>query len=372
MGSSCESRSDSTIDKASSILEATVSVKTQEKMRAVVISKFGEPEVLKVEQVDAPQPERGEVRVRVKATAVNRADVVQRLGNYPAPPDCPQNIPGLEFAGVVDAIGDGAGPWKIGDRVFGLCGGGAYAEYVVVHGRTLAPIPQNLSFIEAAAVPEVFITAYDALVCQMRLVPGDNVLISAVGSGVGTAAVQIVKALGARSIGSSRTIEKLDQAKKLGMDDGIVVNDGKFAEEVLKLTGGHGVDLVLELTGGAYVEEDIACLAPQGRLIVVGLVAGAKANVNLGKVLSNRLEIKGTTLRRRPLEEKIQVTNVFIKQILPLFEKGLLKPIVAETFKLESAAEAHHFMQADKNFGKVILSLDSQFEAIENHSANVK
>jgi NADPH2:quinone reductase len=137
------------------------------------------------------------------------------------------------------------------------------------------------------------------------------------------------------------------------------VQDGKFAEEVLKVTGGKGIDLVLELTGGAYVEEDIACLAPQGRLIVVGLVAGAKANVNLGKVLSNRLEIKGTTMRRRPLEEKIQANNIFVKQVLPLFEKGLLKPIVAKIFKLEEAAEAHHFMQADKNFGKVVLSLES-------------
>lgn len=336
-----------------------MSVKTQEKMRAVIITKFGEPEVLEVKQVEAPQPERGEVRVKIMATSVNRADVVQRLGNYPAPPDCPQNIPGLEFAGVVDAIGDGAGDWKKGDRVFGLCGGGAYAEYVVVHGRTLAPIPANLSFTEAAAIPEVFMTAYDALVSQMRLVSGDNVLISAVGSGVGTAAVQIVKALGARSIGTSRTKEKLEQAKKLGLDDGILVQDGKFAEEVLKVTGGKGIDLVLELTGGAYVEEDIACLAPQGRLIVVGLVAGAKANVNLGKVLSNRLEIKGTTMRRRPLEEKIQANNIFVKQVLPLFEKGLLKPIVAKTFKLEEAAEAHHFMQADKNFGKVVLSLES-------------
>ncbi|MBA3857009.1 MAG: NAD(P)H-quinone oxidoreductase [Cyanobacteria bacterium PR.3.49] len=326
-------------------------------MRAVVISEFGAPEVLQIKQVDAPQPGRGEVRVRVKATSVNRADVMQRLGHYPAPADCPQDIPGLEFAGVVDAIGDGAGDWKLSDRVFGLCGGGSYADYVVVHGRTLAPIPNALSFEQAAAIPEVFLTAYDALVSQMHLVSGDNVLISAVGSGVGTAAVQIVKALGARSIGTSRTEEKLEEAKRLGLDDGIVVKDAKFAEQVLQLTDGKGVDLVLELTGGPYVEEDLACMAPQGRLIVVGLVAGSKATVNLGKILSSRLEIKGTTMRRRPLEEKIQVTNVFVKQVLPLFEKGLLKPIIAKTFKLEESAEAHHFMQADKNFGKVVLTL---------------
>ncbi len=334
-----------------------MAVKTGEKMRAVVISEFGAPEVLQIKQVDAPQPGRGEVRVRVKATSVNRADVMQRLGHYPAPADCPQDIPGLEFAGVVDAIGDGAGDWKLNDRVFGLCGGGSYADYVVVHGRTLAPIPKALSFEQAAAIPEVFLTAYDALVSQMHLVSGDNVLISAVGSGVGTAAVQIVKALGARSIGTSRTEEKLEEAKRLGLDDGIVVKDANFAEQVLKLTDGKGVDLVLELTGGPYVEEDLACMAPQGRLIVVGLVAGSKATVNLGKILSSRLEIKGTTMRRRPLEEKIQVTNVFVKQVLPLFEKGLLKPIIAKTFKLEESAEAHHFMQADKNFGKVVLTL---------------
>jgi len=334
-----------------------VDLRTDEKMRAVVISEFGGPQVLKTVEVNAPSPGRGEVRVRVKATSVNRADIVQRMGNYPAPPDCPKDIPGLEFAGTVDATGDGVADWKIGDRVFGLCGGGAYADFVVVHGRTLAPIPQSLSFVQAAAIPEVFLTAYDALVSQMRLVPGDNVLISAVGSGVGTAAVQIVNALGGRSIGTSRTEEKLNDAKKLGLDDGIEVKDAKFAEQVLNLTDRKGADLVLELIGGVYVEEDIACMAPQGRLIVVGLVAGSKASVNLGKVLSNRLEIKGTTMRRRPLEEKIQVNNVFVKQLLPLFEKGVLKPIVAKSFKLEEAAEAHAFMEADKNFGKVVLVL---------------
>lgn len=333
--------------------------KPQEKMRAVVITEFGEPEVLKVEQVEAPQAQRGEVRIRVKATSVNRADVVQRQGNYPAPPDCPQNIPGLEFAGEIDSVGDGVFDWKVGDRVFGLCGGGAYAEYVVVHGRTVARIPDNLSFAEAAAIPEVFLTAFDALVSQMKLVSGDNVLISAVGSGVGTAAVQIVKAFGARSIGTSRSEGKLSDAKDLGLDDGILVKDAQFAKEVLQLTGGKGVDLVLELTGGAYVEEDLACLASQGRLIVVGLVAGAKANVNLGKILSNRLEIKGTTMRRRPLEEKIQVNNVFVSQVLPLFKNGRLKPIVAKVFPLEEAASAHRFMQEDKNFGKVVLTLEN-------------
>ncbi|MBC7998422.1 MAG: NAD(P)H-quinone oxidoreductase [Leptolyngbya sp.] len=329
-------------------------------MRAVVITEFGEPDVLKIREVPTPVPVRGEVRVKVKATGVNRADLSQRMGKYPPPPDCPQDILGLEFAGVIDAIGDGAGDLKVGDRVFGLVGGGSYAEYVVVHNRTLTKIPDHLNFVDAAAIPEVFMTAYDAMVTQAGLVAGDTVLISAVGSGVGTAALQIVNALGGRAIGTSRTAEKLDGAKQHGLHEGILVKDGKFADEVLKLTDGKGVDIVLERVGGAYVEEDILCMVPKGRLMMVGLVAGAKANLDLGRLLANRLDIRGTTMRKRPLEEKIDAANIFSKQVIPLIIKGDLKPIVAETFPLKEAAEAHRHVQADKNFGKVVLIVDAE------------
>lgn len=313
---------------------------------------------MRIEDVPMPSAQRSEVRVKVKATAVNRADLLQRKGKYPPPADAPQQVPGLEFAGVIDEVGEFVTDWSVGDRVFGLCGGGSYAEYVVVHGRTIAPIPSNMTFVEAAGVPEVFITAYDALVTQMKLSPGDNVLINAVGSGVGTAALQIVNALGGRPIGTTRSQSKLDRAKDYGLKDGIVVADGKFADKVNSITGGRGVDLVLELNGGAYVSEDIACMAPRGRLTVVGLVAGAAAQVDLSRVLSRRLEIRGTTLRMRPLEEKIAATVVFARQIVPLFEMGSLKPVIDVTFPLDKVADAHEFVESDKNFGKVILVVD--------------
>ena len=246
-------------------------------MRAVVIREPGGPDVLEVKDVPKPEPARGEVRVRVRATAVNRADLLQRMGAYPAPPGSPKDIPGMEFAGEIDAIGpdvdalDGA-PLTIGERVCGLVGGGSYAEFVVVHARTLARIPEGLSFTDAAALPEAFVTAYDAMVSQAHLASGDTVLISAVGSGVGTAGLQIAKALGARVIGTARTASKLEDAKKLGLDEGIVTRDGKFADDVLAETSGRGVDVVLELVGGAYVDEDLRCMALRGRIVLVGLV----------------------------------------------------------------------------------------------------
>lgn len=337
--------------------EEGLTAKLDGKMRAVVITHPGNPDVMRMEDVTQPVAQRGEVRVRVKATAVNRADLLQRMGKYPPPKDVPEKVPGLEFAGVVDQIGDGPCDWRVGDRVMGLVGGGAYSQYVVVHPRTLAPIPERFSFAAAASIPEVYITAYDALVSQMGLAPGDVVLINAVGSGVGTAALQIANAFGGRVIGTSRTREKLEKAKEYGDLEGVVVTDCKFAEDVLRLTGGRGVDIVLELNGGSYVSEDIACMANKGRLTVVGLVAGASSSVDLARVLSKRLEIRGTTLRMRPLEEKIEANNVFVRQVLPLFEKGLLKPVIDVTFPLERASDAHRFVEENKNFGKVVLTV---------------
>src|SRR5690349_16874225 len=221
-------------------------------MKAIVISKPGGPEVLELREVASPEPGRGEVRVRVRATAVNRADLLQRMGVYPPPPDVPQDIPGLEFAGEIDAVGEATAGWRVGDRVFGLCGGGTYAEQLVAHGRAVARIPDGMSFTDAAAVPEAFLTAWDAMVAQAGLRSGEWVLVSAVGSGVGTAAVQIARALGARSIGTARTAAKLDRARALGLDEGVVAEGGKFAARVNELTGGRGADVVVELVGGGY------------------------------------------------------------------------------------------------------------------------
>src|SRR5580698_9344896 len=198
-------------------------------MRAMVIREPGGPEVLEEREVPTPEPSRGQVRVRVRATAVNRADLLQRMGMYPAPPGSPRDIPGLEIAGEVDAVGEDVTDRKPGERVFGVVGGGAYAEYLIVHARTLAPMPPGLSFTDAAAVPEAFVTAWDAMVDQARLGAGETVLVQAAGSGVGTAAIQIAKAIGARSIGTARTADKLERARALGLDEGIVAEGGKFA-----------------------------------------------------------------------------------------------------------------------------------------------
>lgn len=328
-------------------------------MQAVVITKPGAAEVLECQSVSTPEPQRGEVRVRVKATAVNRADILQRMGKYPAPADCPPNIPGLEFAGVVDAIGEGFGEFSVGNRVFGLVGGGSYAQYVVVHARTLARIPENVSFVEAAAMPEAFITAYDAMVAQCKLEPGDTVLIHAVGSGVGTAAVQIGRAIGARTIGTTRTQKKLDKVRQLGLglDEGLVVEGADFADDVMELTGGQGVDVVLELNGGNYVAEDLRCLAMKGRVVVVGLLAGIDTRLDLARVLSRRLQIRGTTLRARPIEEKIAAGRLLARHIAPLLERGVFKPVIDKVFPLDEAAAAHKYVEENENIGKVILEV---------------
>jgi NADPH:quinone reductase len=330
-------------------------------MRAIVITKPGGPEVLELREVATPEPGPGQARVRIRASAVNRADLLQRMGAYPAPPDAPPDIPGLEFAGEVDAVGEGTRDVVAGDRVFGIVSGGAYAEAVVVHARTLAPIPGNLDFTEAAAIPEAFVTAYDAMVLQAGLSAGETVLVHAVGSGVGTAAVQIARAIGARAVGTARTEEKLDRAKALGMDHGIVPDKAgaapAFAEKVRAVTRGRGADVVLELVGGAYVPESLASLAERGRLVLVGLMAGTRADVDLGVVLRRRLRIFGTVLRARPLEEKIAAGQVLAIHLAPLIAKGALRPVIDRVMPLADAAEAHAYLASNDTFGKVVLTV---------------
>jgi NADPH2:quinone reductase len=326
-------------------------------MRAIVIAKPGGPEVLELRDVPTPLPSRGEVRVRVHATAVNRADLLQRVGAYAAPPGSPADIPGLEIAGEVDAVGEDVTELAMGDRVFGVVGGGGYAECVAVHARTLARMPEGMSFTDAAAVPEAFITAWDAMVDQAGLSAGETVLIHAAGSGVGTAAFQIANAIGARAIGTCRTAEKLDRARALGLHEGVLAEGGKFAENVRKLTIGRGVDVVVELVGGAYVTQDLACLAPRGRIVLVGMMAGNQADLNLAILMSKRAEIRGTMLRSRPLEEKILAARSFERHVVPLFAKGALRPVVDRVLPLAEAAEAHRVMQSNETFGKVVLAI---------------
>jgi len=319
-------------------------------MRAIVISRPGGPEVLELRSVPSPEPSRGEVRVRVRATALNRADLLQRLGHYPAPPGAPSDIPGLEVAGEVDALGPDATLWKKGDRVFGLVGGGGYAEEVVVHERTLARVPESLDWAQAAAVPEAFITAHDALFRLGALRPGGRVLIHAVGSGVGIAALQLAVASHAETFGTSRTPAKLDRAKAFGLAHALP------ADGFARATAGT-IDVILDFVGAPYLAQNLDALAPCGRLVVVGLLGGRKEPIDLGALLTKRLTVVGTSLRSRPLEEKILVTRTFAAEVVPLLAAGVVKPIVERVFPLERAREAHELMAGDATFGKIVLTI---------------
>jgi NADPH:quinone reductase len=320
-------------------------------MRAIVITKPGGPEVLALVEKPQPEPARGEVRVRVRATAVNRADLLQRMGHYPAPADSPPDTPGLEIAGEVEKLGEGVERLRLGDRVFGLVGGGGYAEYAVTHERALARIPDGLGFEDAAAVPEAFITAHDAMITQAGLKMGEVMLVSAAGSGVGTAAIQLAHAMGATTVGTARTQDKLERCKALGLDVGVVPADGKFADRV------PAPAVVIELVGGSYLAEDLRCVQPLGRIVLVGLLAGRKQELDLGSVLGKRVRIFGTVLRARPLEEKIAATRAFETQVVPLLARGAIKPIVDRVVPLADAAAAHEHMASNQGFGKIVLAV---------------
>lgn len=325
-------------------------------MKAVVVREPGGPEVLAF--VDRPDPDvpPAHVRVAVRYAGLNRADLLQRAGHYPAPRGVAADIPGLEYAGVVDAIGWGVTRFEVGDRVFGLVPGAAHASLVVAHEREVARTPACLDDREAAAVPEAFVTAYDAFFARARLVPGERVLVHACGSGVGTAAIQIAKSFGCSVVGTSRTREKLERCRALGLDHGIVPRGAAFAEEVMKATGGAGADVIVDLVGGAYVAEDLAAAAMRARIVVVGLTAGASADLNLGVLLRKRVEIIGTVLRSRPLEEKIEAARVLERSLSPLFEARRLKPIIDRVYPAADAAQAHQALGNNDSFGKILLA----------------
>ena len=328
---------------------------TDNDMRAVVITRFGGPEVLEIRRVPVPQPGLSEVLVRVHSSALNRADLLQRRGQYPAPPGAPRDIPGMEFAGEVHAIGSDVRLWKPGQRVIGLTGGGAYAEYLIAHERTLAEGPSNLSWTELAAIPEAFITAHDALWMQAGLRPSERVLIHAVGSGVGLAALQLTRAMNAVPCGTSRTADKLQRAKALGLECGFVVPNPPTSAEGKEWSSDGSFDVVLDLAGGAYTNASLHALASRGRILLVGTMAGAKAELDLVLMLGRRATMIGTILRARPLEEKIAVTRAFANEVLPLFVTGILRPIIDSEFSMQDVRHAHERMESNETFGKIVL-----------------
>jgi len=323
-------------------------------VKAVVITRFGGPGVLEVQDVAAPQPGPDEILVRVRGTALNRADLLQRAGGYAAPPGVPQNISGLEFAGEVAESGTNARRWSKGDRVMGIIGGGAHAEFVAAHQNAVAAVPANLELTDAGAIPEVFMTAHDAL-RQAGFKAGDNVLIHAVGSGVGLAATQLVKALGGRAFGTSRTPDKIERAKEFGLEAGTALADLlAFAKDV---TSGRGFDVVLDLNGGPYFAASLEAMALKGRLILIGGVAGGKTNVDLYQILGKRLHVIGTVMRARSLEEKIATTNAFAAEVVPLLAEGAVQPVIDSVFPLEKVQDAHRRLESNETFGKVVLTI---------------
>ncbi len=331
------------------------------KMRAVVITKHGDASVLEVLEVEKPpRPTADRVLVRVRAAALNRADVLQRMGRYPAPRGASQNIPGLEFAGEVEAVGDEVRERRVSERVFGITAGGAQSEYVVVPENTLALVPENLDWAQAASVPEAFVTAHDALFTQAGLKMGERVLIHAAGSGVGLAAVQLAKASGAFVCGTSRTIEKLEQARDYGLDESIVIKDEPqvFADAVREWTSGAGVDVVLDLVGGSYFAANMDALANRGRMMLVGTTGGARVQFDFGIVMRKRLRLTGTVLRARSGEEKARAMRLFAAQIVPLLVSGIVRPVIDKIYSMKDVRAAHERMESNENFGKIVLTID--------------
>ena len=325
-------------------------------MRALVIKEGSR---LVVEDRPVPEPGDHDVLVRVAGAGINRADLLQRAGRYPAPPGAPPDIPGLEFAGVVEAVGAAVNSPAPGERVMGIVAGGGQAEYLVTAADHCARVPESLDLVEAGGIPEAFITAHDAMVVQGELMAGQRVLIHAVASGVGTAALQLAECLGATVAGTSRTQDKLDRATKLGLAHPVVAPSGfdpaSLAAEITAAAG--PIDVTVDLLGGPYLGVDVAAAAPRGRIVIVGLIAGGRAELDMGALLAKRLVVRGTVLRSRPAAEKAEATHLFEGQVVPLLGRGTLKAVIDAVVPLAEAERAYELVAADGTFGKVVLDL---------------
>jgi NADPH2:quinone reductase len=328
-------------------------------MKVVEISEPGPPEVLRLADRPDPEPGRGEVLVRVRASGLNRADLLQRRGKYPPPPGFPADVAGLEVAGEVIRLGEGVTRRAVGDRVMAIVGGGGYAELVrVPEGETIR-VPAGMAPEQAAGVPEAFITAWDALVLQGQLAARETVLVHAVGSGVGTAALQIARHLGARVLGTSRTPDKLERASALGLDAGVLAGgEADWADEVARLAGGQGVDVILDLVGASYLAGNLRVLAPRGRWLLVGVPGGNVGTLDLRMLMAKRGTLIGTVLRTRTAEEKAFLAGEFERTVVPLFEQGILRSVLDRTFPAREAPDAHRYLEENRSFGTAALSWD--------------
>ncbi len=324
------------------------------RIRAVVIES---QDVLSIVEREIRNPGPSEILIRVEAAGLNRADVLQRRGRYPAPPGVVADVPGLEYAGHVEALGEGVTGFQPGDRVMGIVPGGGMSTHVIVHEREAIAVPRNLSIEEAAAIPEVFLTAWDALFREADLRSGQLVLIHAVGSGIGTAAIQLARMVSATPVGTSRTESKLERAAEFGLPHAIMVTERErpaFAESLVQKTGRHA-DVILDPVGAAYLAENIRALAHRGTLIAMGLLGGVDGTLPLNALLAKRARIVGTVLRTRPLEEKASLARAFEREAIPLFERGVLRPVVSDVMPMHAIRDAHRAMEADETFGKIVM-----------------
>ncbi len=326
-------------------------------MKAILMREFGDPDVLYTGDVETPRPGPAEVLIKVAAAGVNRADLLQRMGRYPPPPG-DSEILGLEVAGTVTACGENVDRWSPGDRVMTLVGGGGYAEYVVAPASTLMPVAADLDLVTAAAIPEVFTTTYLNLMLEGGLKQGETVLIHGGGSGIGTTAIQMATRLAeAIVIVTVGDDSKARRCLQLGARQAIVYKRESFAERVAEFTGGRGVDLILDHIGGQYLEPNLQSLAISGRLVVIGLMGGASATLDLAALLSRRLRVIGSVLRARPVVEKASLARALESRVLPLITDGALKPVIHQVLPLQQAAAAHRLVAANQNFGKIILQV---------------
>jgi len=324
-------------------------------VKAIVLTGFGGPEVLKPGETEDPIAGPGRVLIRVHATSVNRPDIVQRQGNYPPPPG-ESPLLGLEAAGTVEAVGPGVTELVRGERVFALLGGGGYAELAVAHAGHVMRIPQNLSFEQAACICETYLTAYMNLFLYARLADGETVLLHGGGGGVTTAAMQIVKTLQPKTrVLVTASTAKMERVAALGADVVIDYKKEDFADAVLRQTDKRGVDVILDHLGGSYLAQNVRALAVGGRLALIGVMGGRKAELDLGSVLVNRLSILGSVLRPRPVAEKTAIIRAFERDVLPQFASGQIAPLIHRVYPLEQAAEAHRAMESSQHFGKLVL-----------------
>jgi NADPH2:quinone reductase len=325
-------------------------------MRAVEVTKPGGPEVLKPAERPLPSPKPNEILVKVAAAGVNRPDVLQRMGNYPVPPDA-SDLPGLEVAGEVVAAGSAVTMWKPGDRVCALVHGGGYAEYCVAPEVQALPIPKGLSPVEAASLPETFFTVWSNVYDRAGLKPGESLLVQGGSSGIGVTAIQMAAATGNRVFATAGSDDKCAACVKLGAEKAFNYKTRDFLAEVKAATGGKGVDVILDMVGGDYVPKELKCLADDGRLVFIAFLRGHKTELDINEVMRRRLTISGSTLRPRPVEFKGAIAQSLRERIWPLVEAGRITPVVYKTFALEDAAEAHRLMESSQHIGKIVLTV---------------